>query len=106
MRLHNLHKVVRTGVFTLSLAVLLSTMSASAQNSSNFNSANANYSTNTNAQTTRVVERDDDTDFGWLGLLGLAGLAGLLRKPKQTVVDRTPDTPPRTGVYNDTTKRT
>ncbi|MBA3439890.1 MAG: WGxxGxxG-CTERM domain-containing protein [Pyrinomonadaceae bacterium] len=105
MKLYTLHKAVRTGVFTFGLAVLPLTISASAQNSSNFNSANANYSTNTNAQTTRVVERDDDTDFGWLGLLGLAGLAGLLRKPKQTVVDRTPDTPPRTNVYSDT-KRT
>jgi MYXO-CTERM domain-containing protein len=31
-----------------------------------------------------TVERDDDFDWGWLGLLGLAGLAGLLPK-KRTV---------------------
>lgn len=102
MRIYALHKVVRTGVFTLALAVLPLTISASAQNSSNSNSTNANYATNTNAQTTRVVERDDDTDFGWLGLLGLAGLAGLLKKPQQVVVDRTSDTAPRTNVYSDT----
>ncbi len=93
MKLYNVCKAVRTGIFTLSLAVLLSTMSAPAQTNSNFNSA-----TNANAQpTTRVVQRDDDTDWGWLGLLGLAGLAGLLRKPKQVAVDRTPDTSARTN---------
>lgn len=102
MRFHVLHKVVRAGVFTLSLALLPAAMSVSAQTNSN---SNYNSSANINAQPTRVVERDDDTDFGWLGLLGLAGLAGLLKKPKQVVVDRTPDSAPRANVYNDT-KRT
>lgn len=34
------------------------------------------------APTTRMVEaeRDDDFDWGWIGLLGLAGLLGLRRK--------------------------
>ena len=27
-----------------------------------------------------VVTRDDDSDWGWLGLLGLIGLAGLRRR--------------------------
>ncbi|MDQ3259051.1 MAG: WGxxGxxG-CTERM domain-containing protein [Acidobacteriota bacterium] len=61
-------------------------MTASAQTNTN-----GNYSAGT-TQTTRTVERDDNTDWGWLGLLGLAGLAGLLKKPKQVVVDRTTDT--------------
>lgn len=34
-------------------------------------------------------QRNDDTDYGWLGLLGLAGLAGLLKKPRQEVVHQT-----------------
>jgi hypothetical protein len=34
-------------------------------------------------------ERNDDTDYGWLGLLGLAGLAGLMKKPRQEVVHQT-----------------
>ena len=40
--------------------------------------------TNTNGTTTtsRAVERDNDTDWGWLGLLGLAGLAGLIPKKR------------------------
>lgn len=33
--------------------------------------------TATNVPTT-VVRRDDDTNWGWLGLLGLAGLGGLM----------------------------
>lgn len=85
MKFHTVRTVLRAGVLALSLAVLPSTMTAFAQTNSNFNSTTSN----TNAQPTRVVERDDDTDFGWLGLLGLAGLAGLLKKPKQVVVDRT-----------------
>lgn len=34
------------------------------------------------AATTRVMEneRDEDFDWGWIGLLGLAGLLGLRRK--------------------------
>ena len=95
MKFHTARTVVRAGVFSLSLAVFPSAMTAAAQTNSNFNSANIN------AQPTRVVERDDDTDFGWLGLLGLAGLAGLLRKPKQVVVDRTPDAAARGNVYSD-----
>ncbi len=100
MKLYSTRTVVRAGIFTLSLAVLPSTMTADAQTNSNLNSTTMN----SNAQATRVVERDDDTDFGWVGLLGLAGLAGLLKKPKQVVVDRTPDTTARPNAYDD--KRT
>ena len=39
---------------------------------------------------TTPVERDDDFDWGWLGLLGLIGLAGLMRR------DRTPEVRHRT----------
>ena len=47
----------------------------------------------TTAQTTDTAAqatRDDDTDFGWIGLLGLIGLAGLIRR-------RDPDVTVRTG---------
>lgn len=88
MKIQKTRKIVGgAGVFTLALAAATQfTATASAQTN-----ANGNYSV-APAQTTRVVERDDDTDFGWLGLLGLAGLAGLLRKPKQVVVDRPVET--------------
>ncbi len=31
---------------------------------------------------TTTVDRDDDHDYGWIGLLGLIGLAGLMGKKK------------------------
>ena len=83
-------------VFTSGLAMLSLTMTASAQTTSNSNSASTNA-----VQTTRVVERDNGTDWGWLGLLGLVGLAGLLKKPKQVMVDRTSDTTNRANVYSE-----
>ncbi len=86
MKIQNVRKTIRAGVFTLTLAAVPFAITASAQTNTN-----GNYSTTT-AQTSRVAEQDDDTDFGWVGLLGLAGLAGLLKKPKQVVVDRTADT--------------
>lgn len=95
MKLDTMHKL-RAGVFTLGLAMLSLTMTASAQSTANSNSANT-YP----AQTTRVAERDNDTDWGWLGLLGLVGLAGLLKKPRQVTVDRTADTTGRANVYSE-----
>ena len=41
------------------------------------------------ARQSRPVERDDDTDWGWLGLLGLAGLLGLMKRDRDPVRDRT-----------------
>ena len=95
MKLDTMRKI-RACVFALGLAMLSVTVTASAQTPSNFNSA-----TTTTPQTRTVVERDDDTDLGWLGLIGLAGLAGLLKKPKQVVVDRTSDTAARGNVYGE-----
>lgn len=90
----NTMRRVRIYIFALSLAMLSLTMTAFAQ-------TNSNSATTNPVQTTRVVEREDDTDFGWLGLLGLTGLAGLLKKPKQVVVDRTADTSGHANVYSD-----
>lgn len=83
MKIQNIRRAIRAGGFAL--AAVPFAITASAQTNTN---ANANYSS-APAQTSRVVERDHDTDYGWVGLLGLAGLAGLLKKPKQVVVDRT-----------------
>jgi hypothetical protein len=41
---------------------------------------------------TRVVERDNDTDWGWIGLLGLLGLAGLIPKKRKVEVQEFRDT--------------
>lgn len=84
MKIQNMRRIMGAGVFTLALAAV--PFAASAQTNTGVNSSAPT------TQTTRVAERDNDTDYGWLGLLGLAGLAGLLRKPKQVVVDREDNT--------------
>ena len=76
MKHFNIFKFARVGVLVFCLTVVAA-VSVFAQG------GNTN-GTNTNRTETRTVERDDDFDWGWLGLLGLAGLAGLLPK-KRTV---------------------
>lgn len=76
MKLFNFFRFARIGVLALSI-LALTTFSAFAQNS-NTNMAG------TNRTETRTVERDNGTDWGWIGLLGLLGLAGLMPK-KRTV---------------------
>ena len=80
----NLFKFARVGALALILTIL-TIVSVSAQ------SGNTN-STGNNRTETRVVERDNDTDWGWLGLLGLLGLAGLLQKKRQVEVQQFKDT--------------
>jgi hypothetical protein len=76
MKHFNVLKFARVGALVLCLTVLAA-VSAFAQN------GNAS-GTNSTRTETRTVERNDNTDWGWLGLLGLAGLLGLLPK-KRTV---------------------
>ena len=76
MKHFNVFKFARIGALVLCLT-FLAAVSAFAQ------SGNTNGTGATRTET-RTVERDDDTDWGWLGLLGLAGLLGLLPK-KRTV---------------------
>ena len=40
-------------------------------------------------------EREDDRDWGWLGLLGLGGLLGLMPRKRVPVVHETKDVPGR-----------
>ncbi|MGI8933896.1 MAG: WGxxGxxG family protein [Phormidesmis sp.] len=72
-----------TGAIALSLAVLPSTLPASAQTA-----------TDPVVPDNTVVTTDDDGfDWGWLGLLGLVGLAGLKGRDRDdnraTYADRT-----------------
>lgn len=87
MKHFNLVKFARVGALVLSLTVL-ATVSVFAQNGNT-------SGTNANRTETRTVERDNDFDWGWLGLLGLAGLAGLLPK-KRTVEIHSNQTTSRT----------
>lgn len=70
-------------VLPCALFVLLAAAPVAAQNN--------NASATTNANATRIADRNDDTDWSWLGLIGLAGLAGLLPTKKHDVVVRDRD---------------
>ena len=83
MKFLDVRRIIRVSAFVLGLAVITA-LSASAQPNAN---SNANRT-----DTTRVVERDDDTDWGWLGLLGLLGLAGLIPKKRAVEVHEHRDT--------------
>jgi MYXO-CTERM domain-containing protein len=74
-----LSKSIRGGVLALALLVGPLAISMFAQNA------------NTPAGTQVQTVRDDDTDWGWLGLIGLLGLAGLLRRRDAPDRDRNHD---------------
>ncbi len=77
MKRFNLSKVVGASVLSLSLAILPLSLPASAQTSTESNQPTID--------TTPFQEtRDDNNNWGWLGLIGLIGLANLFRKPKET----------------------
>jgi MYXO-CTERM domain-containing protein len=63
-------KLIRTGLLALMLTALPLGLTTVAQTGTGIDRTNTGYN-NT---------RDDDRDWGWLGLFGLAGLAGLLRR--------------------------
>lgn len=90
MKHSNLSKILGSGVLALSLAVLPSTLPASAQTSTSPTTTTTSPTTTTtdpNTSTTTTTYRtegDRDFDWGWLGLLGLAGLAGLRRREEPT----------------------
>ncbi len=83
MKYKDLQKMTRNGALVLGLAVAAVLPAAGQQ------ANNANFSRNDRVEnTTRVVERDNDFDWGWLGLLGLLGLAGLIPKKRQVEVQQ------------------
>ena len=89
MKISNLTKFVGTGLLTASVLVLPFHQPASAQS----NTTGDNTTTTTApSQGVDNTSRDNDFDWGWLGLLGLAGLAGLAgRKRHEEVRYRTDD---------------
>lgn len=78
MKRSNLSKFALIGAFTLSLAVLPTTLFASAQTSSS--TAPSTTTSTTADQTSRSQENNHDFNWGWLGLLGLTGLLGLRKR--------------------------
>ena len=93
MNTERFSRFLRAGL--LSLTLLAGAGAAVAQNNDN-NNGNANRAAETrndDRRETRTADRrEDDTDWGWLGLLGLAGLLGLMpRKKKEVHVRETND---------------
>ena len=94
----DLSKALRAGALGLCLFVLAAPAFAQNRNSNDGATTNANSAVTRTEQRTeqredtrddRRVERDDDNDWGWLGLLGLAGLLGLMPKRRVPVVRET-----------------
>ena len=101
-------EIARAGA--LGLCLCLTAAPAWAQNDNTNSGGTTSTTTRTESRDDRreggerrVADRDDDTDWGWLGLLGLAGLLGLMPRKRHPVVveerrdmrDRDPNPPPR-----------
>ena len=85
MKRSNLSKMAGAGILALSLTFLPSALPASAQ-------TNTTTNTNPTLDTTPFQEtKDDNNNWGWLGLIGLIGLANLFRKHEETTVRRDVD---------------
>ncbi|MCL1467600.1 WGxxGxxG family protein [Argonema galeatum] len=88
MKRSNLSKIAGASVLALSLTILPSTLPAAAQNNSN---PNVDRSGPTVDTTPFQETKDDNNNWGWLGLIGLVGLANLFRKEPERVVNRDRD---------------
>jgi|GEM_PF-1296245 len=84
MKILDVVKFMRACALILIL-VMMTAWATFAQNA-NGNATNRADRGNDRTETTRVVERDNDFDWGWLGLLGLLGLAGLIPKKRKVEV--------------------
>lgn len=96
MKLNSLPKLVSATALALSLAVLPSTLSASAQTTPTDTGTTGTTGTDNTNTTYSQTAGDRDFDWGWLGLLGLIGLAGLARKnedpaPRYRTTDEAPN---------------
>ncbi len=87
MKSSNLSKIAGASVLALSLTILPSTLPASAQTNPNRN-PNVDRSGPTVDTTPFQETKDDNNNWGWLGLIGLIGLANLFRKEPERVVNR------------------
>ena len=77
-----LAKLLRVTLLSLTLLAVAVPMAAQTNDNGNTNRA---ADARDDRREVRTANRDDDKDWGWLGLLGLAGLLGLMPKKKQEV---------------------
>ena len=83
MKSSNLSKVIGAGMLSLSLALVPLSLPAAAQNNTEPNTTNVETNRPTMDTTPFQETKDDNNNWGWLGLIGLIGLVNLFRKPKQ-----------------------
>jgi MYXO-CTERM domain-containing protein len=76
-------KFLRVGL--LSLTLFAAVLPVAAQTNDNANTTRTADNRNDDRRVATRGDRDDDTDWGWLGLLGLAGLLGLMPRKKKEV---------------------
>ncbi|HEY9631793.1 MAG TPA: WGxxGxxG family protein [Coleofasciculaceae cyanobacterium] len=89
MRISNLSKFVGAGILAATVAVVPFNLPASAQNNTSTDNTTTTTAPNQGVDNTN---RENNFDWGWLGLLGLGGLAGLAgRKRNDEVRYRTDD---------------
>ena len=74
-------KFLRAGLLSLTLLGVAAPLAAQ----TNDNTNRATSDARDDRREVRTANRDDDKDWGWLGLLGLAGLLGLMPKKKREV---------------------
>ncbi|MBW4662701.1 MAG: WGxxGxxG-CTERM domain-containing protein [Chroococcus sp. CMT-3BRIN-NPC107] len=81
-----LSKIAGASVIAVSLAVMPLSLPVSAQNADPTAPTTTQTSPESNAPTIDTTPfqetKNDNNNWGWLGLLGLIGLANLFRKPK------------------------
>lgn len=82
MKRCDLSKIVGAGILSLSLTILPLSLPASAQTSPEPNQTNVENEGPVLDTTPFQETKDDNNNWGWLGLIGLIGLANLFRKSK------------------------
>ena len=94
MKISDLSKIFGASVLAASIAILPLSLPASAQTDTQSSPTTEDRTSPTIDTTPFQETRNDNNNWGWLGLLGLIGLANLFRKPKEPVRYTEPDTTP------------
>ncbi|HEX8367068.1 MAG TPA: WGxxGxxG family protein [Pyrinomonadaceae bacterium] len=94
MKVLDMVRIIRYSVIVLILVAMTAFLVYAQPNTNGNANGRADRGNDNRTETTRVVERDNDFDWGWLGLLGLLGLAGLIPKRRKVEVQEFRDTTP------------